>query len=219
LNPGCPHFRIFCSYLNSPLKQALHFCRYCHFLSLALYWIGALHTVYKLMESNTFNFHTALLFSAALFVTSFNNEPTISEMTEDKEALRSTVLHLDSLFWVAYNTCDKETMATFFTEDVEFYHDKNGLTTSRASLVNSMEKGLCSNENRRLKREAVKGSVNVFALENYGAILSGEHVFYIVENGKERLDGLAKFTHIWKYENYEWKMHRILSYDHGPAVK
>jgi hypothetical protein len=55
-------------------------------------------------------------------------------------------------------------------------------------------------------------------MNNYGAILTGEHVFYILEKGKsERLDGLAKFTHVWRFKDNEWKMHRVLSYDHGPA--
>ena len=52
----------------------------------------------------------------------------------------------------------------------------------------------------------------------YGAILSGQHVFYIIEKGKEpQLDGLARFTHLWLKSETGWKMSRVLSYDHGPA--
>ncbi|TCS90239.1 hypothetical protein EDD80_101438 [Anseongella ginsenosidimutans] len=68
------------------------------------------------------------------------------------------------------------------------------------------------------------GTVNVYPLRNgniiYGAIISGEHVFYVTERNKpERKDGLAKFTHVWLFKNNEWKMSDILSYDHGPANK
>jgi hypothetical protein len=109
-------------------------------------------------------------------------------------------------------------METFFTEDLEFYHDKGGLTTPRIKLIESIRNGLCGNENFWLRREAVPGSVRVFPLNNYGAILSGEHVFYVNEKGKkERLDGLAKFTHVWQFKSNVWRMSRVLSYDHGPA--
>ena len=81
---------------------------------------------------------------------------------------------------------------------------------------------LCSNENFRLRREGIAGTMKVFPLQKsdtiYGAILSGEHVFYILEKGKkERLDGKARFTHLWLLNNGVWKMSRVLSYDHGPA--
>lgn len=136
----------------------------------------------------------------------------------DAMKLNETILHHDSLFWEAYNTCDVEKMESFFTDDLEFYHDKGGLTTSKASLFESIRTGLCGKENWRLRREAVEGTLKVYPLNNYGAILSGEHVFYILEAGKkERLDGLAKFTHVWRYQDHAWKMHRVLSYDHGPA--
>jgi hypothetical protein len=62
----------------------------------------------------------------------------------------------------------------------------------------------------------------VFLMKNgepiYGAILSGEHMFYVLEKGKEpRLDGQAKFTHLFIKTTGGWQMSRVLSYDHGPA--
>ncbi|MBL7857391.1 MAG: nuclear transport factor 2 family protein [Cyclobacteriaceae bacterium] len=138
------------------------------------------------------------------------------------ENFEANILHLDSLFWKAYNSCDVNTLQTFFTADVEFYHDKGGLTTTKNELVMTIKSGLCNNTDFRLRREAVKGSIQLFPLQKsnatYGAILSGQHVFYINETGKpETLDGLARFTHVWLYTDGQWKMSRILSYDHGPA--
>jgi hypothetical protein len=68
----------------------------------------------------------------------------------------------------------------------------------------------------------VAGSIKLFPMETggklYGAVLYGQHVFYVLERGKEpRLDGLAQFTHLWLKTESGWKMSRILSYDHGPA--
>jgi hypothetical protein len=140
---------------------------------------------------------------------------------DNDQQLSATILHKDSLFWHGYNTCDTSAFNAFFTEDVEFYHDKGGVTLGLRDLVATFKKNLCSG-NFRLRREAVEGSVKVFPLRKdnviYGAILSGEHIFYVIEQGKpEHAEGLAKFTHLWLLKNGEWKMERVLSYDHGPV--
>jgi hypothetical protein len=46
----------------------------------------------------------------------------------------------------------------------------------------------------------------------------GEHNFYVTEKGVEKLEGRAKFTHIWLLTKDGWKMSRVLSFDHQ-AVK
>lgn len=139
----------------------------------------------------------------------------------NKQELSDTILHKDSAFWKAYNECDVDKFRSYFSDDIEFYHDKGGITLGIEKMLTSFKNNLCSNNNFRLRREAVEGTVKVFPLENngviYGAILSGEHVFYVIEKGSERLDGLAKFTHLWLLEDKVWRMKRVLSYDHGPA--
>ena len=139
-----------------------------------------------------------------------------------EQKLAATILYKDSLFWTAYNNCDTESFGQFFTDDVEFYHDKGGITNGLKDLVGSFKNNLCSNENFRIRREGIEGTMKVFPLQKsdtiYGAILSGEHLFYITEKDKkERLSGKARFTHLWLLNNGVWKMSRVLSYDHGPA--
>jgi hypothetical protein len=139
-----------------------------------------------------------------------------------KDNLSKTILSKDSIFWKGYNECNIQNMKQFLADDVEFYHDKGGITLGAEELMNTIKKNLCSNENFRLRRESVEGSLKVYPLENsgviYGAILTGEHVFYVLEKGKpEFLDGLASFTHLWLLKDNVWKMTRIFSYDHGPA--
>ncbi len=134
----------------------------------------------------------------------------------------SRILGLDAEFWQAYNTCDVPAFARFFTEKVEFYHDKGGPTFGRDTLLASVKTGLCGNPHSRIRREAVDGSVKLFLLRNqgavYGAVLTGEHYFYVRQDDKpEFRDGLAKFTHLWLMEDGAWRMARALSYDHGPA--
>lgn len=147
----------------------------------------------------------------------------VSHAQTEQQKLTATILHKDSLFWMAYNNCETDKLGQFFTEDVEFYHDKGGITLGLENLAASMKNNLCSNNDFRLRREVVQGTVKVFPLQKsdviYGAILSGEHLFYIREKGKpEILDGHASFTHLWLLKDSVWKMTRILSYDHHPAA-
>jgi Domain of unknown function (DUF4440) len=140
----------------------------------------------------------------------------------ESEKLTATILHLDSAFWNAYNNCDTTAFANYLTDDVEFYHDKGGITLGATALIHSLNKNLCSNANYHLRREAVAGTVKVYPMQNgneiYGAIISGEHLFYITANGKpEYLDGQANFSQLWLLKNGVWKMARILSYNHHPA--
>lgn len=146
----------------------------------------------------------------------------LSAQDSDRE-LSTLIAQKDSLFWHAYNTCDMLTMMSFFSADVEFYHDKGGITLGTADLESSFEKGVCSNRDSfTLRREAVDGSVKVFPLRKagllYGAIISGEHTFNVKYKGKkEQAEGLARFTHVWLLKDGSWKMTRVLSYDHRPA--
>jgi hypothetical protein len=139
------------------------------------------------------------------------------------DSVTAMILHLDSGFWNAYNHCDTAAFKNYLEDDVEFYHDKGGATMGAPALIQSLEKGLCSSVNYRLRREAVAGTVKVYVMqqnnETYGAIITGEHVFYVTQNGKpEFLDGDANFTHLWLLKNNVWKMSRILSYNHHAAT-
>jgi hypothetical protein len=156
-------------------------------------------------------------FVAACVLACFAANPAAAQTEQEK--LQSTILEKDARFWKAYNNCETDTLKDFFTDDVEFYHDKGGPTIGLQALADSIKTNLCGNAKWRLRREVVPGSVRVFPLSKgatiYGAILSGEHVFYVTELGKpEFLDGRANFTHVWLINNGEFKMARILSYNH-----
>lgn len=142
--------------------------------------------------------------------------------TSDAE-LTATILHLDSSFWKTYNTCDTASMRQYFTNNLEFYHDKGGAQFGVSDMIDRFARNLC-NGSFQLRREAVAGTLKVFPMRNgdtiYGAILTGDHYFYITEKGQaEKRTGFARFTHLWLKENGVWKMSRILSYDHGAANK
>ena len=104
---------------------------------------------------------------------------------------------------------------------MEFYHDKGGVSLGAKALIEALDKNICGTANH-IRREAVAGTVKVYPMQNgdeiYGAIISGEHLFYITEKGKqEYLTGHASFTQLWQIKNGIWKMTRILSFNHHPA--
>jgi hypothetical protein len=148
--------------------------------------------------------------------------PSFSLFAQTENALDATIRQQDTVFWDAYNRCDVEKMSEFFWPDIEFYHDKGGLTVGLDPFVAVLKNGLCGNPNSHLRREAIPETVKVFPLENngaiYGAVLSGEHYFYVNDKGKpEYRDGMATFFHVWLRKEGKWKMARVVSYDHHPA--
>src|SRR5664279_3690953 len=163
------------------------------------------------------------IFCSALYIIAITVCSATAFAQTEQEKLTATITRLDSAFWKAYNNCDTAQFINYLTDDVEFYHDKGGITIGAKALIESLNKNLCSNVNYHLRREAVAGTVKVYPMQNgneiFGAIISGEHVFYITENGKaEYLDGDANFTQLWLLRNGNWKMSRILSYNHHAAA-
>ena len=141
---------------------------------------------------------------------------------DEKATLDAAIRHEDASFWDAYNRCDVDKMSQFFWPDFEFYHDKGGLTVGLGPFVELLKNGLCGKPNYRLRREAIPDTVRVYPLQKngviYGAVLSGEHYFYINDSGKpEYRDSVAKFFHIWLPKDGTWKMARVVSYEHRDA--
>lgn len=126
------------------------------------------------------------------------------------DSLYLQIAHMDSILFNAFNNRDLEVFKSLFTTDLEFYHDKGGLTDYTYS-INSFKNTIA--QNNGLRRELVKGSLEVYPIKDYGAIQIGAHTFCHLENGKQDC-GTFKFVHIWKKINGEWKITRVISYDH-----
>ena len=127
-----------------------------------------------------------------------------------------------ALFAAFFDRCDIEAIGGMVTEDVEFYHDKGGLTaTSREQLVAAF-RGTCERQAQgtdfRARRELVPGTLQVYPLNNYGAIEVGVHRFYAVAPDRPvKLTETGRFTMVWKKEGDAWRLARVLSYDHRLA--
>ena len=117
---------------------------------------------------------------------------------------------MDSVLFDAFNRRDLKTFERLFTEDLEFYHDRAGFTNYQHTI--DFLKTIAKNKND-LRRELVKGSLEVYPIKDFGAIQIGSHSFCHGENGKQDC-GTFKFMHIWKRMGNEWKVTRVISYNH-----
>jgi ketosteroid isomerase-like protein len=127
--------------------------------------------------------------------------------------LYERIASLDAALFEAYNACDIDKVGMFFTEDLEFYHEKGGLAVTRKSTLDLMKTNLCGENSNKVRRELVRGSLEVHPINNYGAVQTGEHRFYLTQKGqKEKLDGIGKFVMLWQKRDGEWKISRVVSF-------
>ncbi len=126
------------------------------------------------------------------------------------QVLYKEIVRMDSILFTAFNTRDIAKFGSMFTNDLEFYHDKGGLTGYDHTM--NFMKDVARNNNG-LRRDLVKGSVEVYPIPGYGAMEIGAHTFCHLENGKQDC-GTFKFVHIWKKDKEDWKIARVVSYDH-----
>lgn len=126
--------------------------------------------------------------------------------------LYDTILHVDSLLYDAYNRRDFKSFIAFFSTDLEFYHDLTGKTDYKQNFERFKTNFAKPN---LMRRELLKGSLEVYQINGYGAIQYGTHNFYQTNPGEaEKLVAQPKFMHIWKRIGNNWKIVRIVSYDH-----
>ncbi len=117
---------------------------------------------------------------------------------------------MDKTLFDAFNRQDADSVKAVFSPDLEFFHDKGGLSNLEQ---NSEATRKLFARNMHLKRELVPGSTEVYPVNNYGAIQTGQHTFCHIESGKNDC-GTFKFLHIWKRNGNEWKLARVVSYGH-----
>ncbi|MBV9987530.1 MAG: nuclear transport factor 2 family protein [Chitinophagaceae bacterium] len=125
--------------------------------------------------------------------------------SQDK-TLTETIIKLDSIFFGAYNHCDLETQAYYYSDSIEFYHDKGGLTTSKKEIMEAIRNNICG----KVTRELVKGSIEVSPIPGYGAIEMGLHMFHNNQE-KDQVPHPSKFIIIWRNQNNRWSITRVIS--------
>ena len=126
--------------------------------------------------------------------------------TPASKELHDSIVQMDKIFFDAYNNCQLNIFEDVISEDIEFYHDQGGLSTSKKGLIESLKNNICN----KVTRELLAGSIEVYPIPGYGAIQMGAHRFHNkAEPGAE--SRYAKFVHTWKNENGMWRITRVIS--------
>jgi hypothetical protein len=130
--------------------------------------------------------------------------------------LRETIQRLDHDLFDSFNKCADATElarhASYFAEDVEFYHDNGGVTWTREAMLANTKQHACG----RYTRELVAASFHVSPVKDFGAIATGVHRF--CQNGTNECAGEADFVMVWRNTNGKWEVTRTLSFGHRAAA-
>jgi hypothetical protein len=136
---------------------------------------------------------------------SAQNKETYTYKPESQE-LYNTIVHMDSVYFNAYNNCDMDKQAAIYADSIEFYHDKGGLETSKQVLLDAIKKNICG----KVTRVLVKGSIEVYPIAGFGAVEIGLHRF-INHEESESPSKPDKFIVIWRLKNNKWQITRVVS--------
>jgi hypothetical protein len=152
-----------------------------------------------------------ILLLLALLTTQADAQSRQDILTNDK--LFRRIESLDGEVFGAFNRCDLKKLSSFFTQDVEFYQDTEGVTWSRRRLIKDIKKYICG----KVRRELIPATLEVYPIKGFGAVEIGDHRFCEIATGK--CEGVAKFIHIWQNKSDVWTITRVISYDHRAAPK
>ncbi len=126
--------------------------------------------------------------------------------------LVTTIATLDSAMFAAFNAHDATVLGTWFTPDLEFYHDKSGLA-GYDSTMTGFRRLFTQPETADMRREIVPGTFEVHPLGDFGLLEICQHRFCHTENGSEEC-GTFKNIMVWRREGTSYKVSRVISFDH-----
>ncbi|MCJ7466783.1 MAG: nuclear transport factor 2 family protein [Maribacter sp.] len=160
-------------------------------------------------RSNTLKFIPILFLMAATFIgaSAFSKaEGAMGGQQGSYEALYHEIARMDSIYFEAYNTCDMVKQAAIYADNVEFYHDQGGLSTSKKAILESIEKNIC----HKVTRELVPGSIEVYPIKDFGAVEIGLHKFHNSQE-PDAVPKPSKFIVIWEQKDHNWLISRVIS--------
>jgi hypothetical protein len=130
----------------------------------------------------------------------------------DAGPLFDELARMDSaMFEASFVTCDAAKANAIFAEDVEFYHDKDGLSSGEQVRENTRRLTASCPRKNGVTRTLVPGSLRVFPIEGYGAVQVGVHRF---DERGAATSTLARFVSVWRMQDKTWRLARVFSLDH-----
>src|SRR5947207_10543840 len=86
---------------------------------------------------------------------------------DDSRQLFDIISQMDTKIFGAFNAHDTSQLMLLFTDDLEFYHDKGGLT-NHEQTAEGFKKLFASSPD--IRRDLVSGTLEVYPIKDYGAI-------------------------------------------------
>ncbi len=161
---------------------------------------------------NVSQFFAALMsMIASLAIAQASDKAVIPTPNAQEETLYRRIEALDRALFDAFNRCDLEALATHFAPELEFYHDKAGVTWTRERFISDVKSNVCG----KFRRELVPGTMEVYPIADWGAMYLGTHKF--CQFTGSRCEGVGRFMHIWQHKAGQWQITRVVSYDHRAA--
>lgn len=171
--------------------------------------LSLIYQIKKGMKSKLV-FTRLTIFTLILLVATGLSDAQSKQNTAANPSLYDEIAQMDSVLFNAFNTRDIDLFKNFFAEDLEFYHDTGGLTNYEHT-VNFLK--TTAETGNQLKRQLVKGSLEVYPIPGYGAMEIGSHTFCHLEGNKEEC-GTFKFVQVWQKKHDQWRITRVISYGH-----
>lgn len=152
------------------------------------------------------------LLMLCLLLTTFS---AFAQVDKNSELYKIIIAKDSLLFEIGFNTCDIKQFENLLSDNLKFYHDKDGIS-DKTKFIIDLKNGICNSQtNRQVKRFLIEESTQIFPLYKngvlYAAVQNGEHMF---SEKRETQSGFAKFTNVWQLENGDWKLATSYSFDH-----
>jgi len=147
----------------------------------------------------------SLLISAFSITKEINKENYNDYKQDNSSDLYNIIFQQDSIFFQAYNNCDLDKQSEYYSDNIEFYHDKGGLMTSKKEILEATKNNICG----KIRRKLIKSSLEVYPINGYGAVEIGMHEFQNLQQNQE--SNPSKFIIIWQQEDDKWKITRVIS--------
>ena len=149
-------------------------------------------------------------FNAIILIVTFaftaNAQDKIREYIPADKDLYDQIESMDKVFFDAYNSCDLKKQEAIYSDTIEFFHDKAGLINVKADIIKGTKNNICG----KVTRYIIPGSIEVYPINNYGAIEIGFNRFYNYQEPEAESKPI-KFFIVWKKEKENWTITKVIS--------
>ncbi|MDN4055065.1 nuclear transport factor 2 family protein [Massilia sp. YIM B02763] len=150
--------------------------------------------------------------AAALCLAAAGSAASADAGTQSREQLTAEIVAADARLFEGLNRRDIGRLKSGFSPRLEFYHDRSGVT-GYAENIAIFEKNFAAPA--RVRREAMPETVEVFPTGPDHAMHIGKHRFCNKPSPAEPEScGVYRFSMVWERDGGQWKLLRVLSYDH-----